>query len=59
MKGKAYRDVRRWGSGVVTERASEDGLGVSEMSRRAAAWFAWSMCAFSLALTGGVVQSST
>ena len=42
MKGKAYRDVRRWGSGVVTERASEDGLGVSEMSRRAAAWFAWS-----------------
>jgi hypothetical protein len=35
----------------VTEGASEPGLGVGRISRRAASWLAWSACALSLALT--------
>jgi hypothetical protein len=35
----------------VTEGASEQGLGVGGISRRAASWLAWAVCALSLALT--------
>jgi len=34
----------------VTEGASEQGLGVGGISRRAASWLAWAVCALSLAL---------
>ena len=35
----------------MTEGASEQGLGVGGISRRAASWLAWAVCALSLALT--------
>jgi hypothetical protein len=35
----------------VTEGASEQGLGVGGISRSAASWLAWAVCALSLALT--------
>src|SRR5919206_3596232 len=35
----------------MTEGTRAQGRGVGGMSRRAAAWLAWSMCALSLALT--------
>jgi hypothetical protein len=35
----------------VTEGVREQGLGVGRISRRAASWLAWSVCALSLALT--------
>ena len=35
----------------MTEGAREQGRGIGGMSRRTAAWFAWSLCALSLTLT--------
>ena len=35
----------------MTEGAREQGLGVGRISRRAASWLAWAVCALSLALT--------
>jgi hypothetical protein len=42
-------------SGVVTERVREKVRGVGGISRRTATWPAWSLSAFSLALTAASV----